>query len=76
MQALLGQSVDPELVARVGADDRQGQLARQGAGAAGMVDVSVGVPDLLELQAFRAGRPSQGLAREIFNTVITNCSPP
>ena len=23
------------------------------------------------IQAFRAGRPSQGLAREIFNTVIT-----
>jgi hypothetical protein len=37
-----GQAVDPELVARVRADDRQAQLARQRAGAAGVVDVGVG----------------------------------
>ena len=36
---LLGQSVDPELVARMRADDRQPELARQRPGAAGMVDV-------------------------------------
>lgn len=49
--ALLRQGVDPELVAFVGADDGQGQRARQRAGAAGVVDVRVREPQRLERQA-------------------------
>ena len=50
---LLAQAVDPELVGRVWSDDGQLQLARQRAGAAGMVDVGVGEQDLLERHAQR-----------------------
>ena len=49
--ALLGQAVDPELVAFMRADDGQGVLGRELAGASGMVDMGVGDPDGLEIQA-------------------------
>ena len=49
--ALLGQAVDPELVAGVRADDGQVELARQRAGAARVVDVRVREPQGLEEQA-------------------------
>jgi hypothetical protein len=51
--ALLHQRIDPELVARVRADDRQPVLARQGAGGTGVVDVRVGQPDGLQRHAQR-----------------------
>jgi hypothetical protein len=47
---LLRQPVDPELVTRVRADDGQLQLARQRAGAAGVVDVGMGQQDLRQRQ--------------------------
>jgi hypothetical protein len=52
--ALLRQAVDPELVARVRADDGQVQLIGQLGGAAGVVDVGVRQPDLLQRQPRRA----------------------
>jgi hypothetical protein len=48
---LLGQAVDPELVARVRADDGQAQPLRQLARAARVVDVGVREPDGLQVQA-------------------------
>lgn len=48
---LLGQGVDPELITRVRAFDGQRVLARQGAGGACVVDVRVGEPQGLEVQA-------------------------
>ena len=47
-RALLRQPVDPELVARVGADDGQRQALGQFARAARVIDVRVGEPDLFE----------------------------
>ena len=49
--ALLGQTVDPELVALMRANDGQLVLGRQLAGAARVVDMGVGDPDGLEIQA-------------------------
>ncbi len=49
--ALLGQAVDPELVARVRPDDGQVEPARQLARAAGVIDMRMREPDLLELEA-------------------------
>lgn len=44
--ALLRQTVNPELVARVGADDGDVECLRQLGRATGVVDVGVGLPDL------------------------------
>jgi len=49
--ALLRQRVDPELVGLVRAFDGQAERARQRAGGAGVVDVRVREPDLLEREA-------------------------
>ena len=49
--ALHRQAVDPELVALVRTNDGQRQPLGQLAGAASMVDVGVGEPDLLKLQS-------------------------
>jgi hypothetical protein len=84
MPALLRQRVDPELVARVRADDRQPALARQRAGAAGVVDVGVGQPDLLEVEPefvhrrqqqrqVAAGVDDRGLARGSQNSSEAFC---
>ena len=54
--ALLGDAVDPELVARVRADDGQAEPLAQLGGAAGMVDVRVGEPDLRRRHAQLAQR--------------------
>lgn len=51
--ALLRQGVDPELVARMRADDGQIQLARQRASGASVVDVRVREPQGLERQPAR-----------------------
>jgi hypothetical protein len=60
---LLRQPVDPELVTRVRADDGQLQLARQRAGAAGVVDVGMGQQDLRQRQL--AGLDRRTDARQI-----------
>ena len=49
--ALLGQAVDPELIARVRSDDGHIEPLRQLPGAAGVVDMGMGEPDLFELEA-------------------------
>ena len=49
--ALFGDAVDPELVARVRADDGQAQPRAQLGRATGVVDVGVGEPDLLQVDA-------------------------
>ena len=49
--ALLRQAVNPELVAGVRANDGQLQPLGQLAGAAGVVDMGVGQPDLFERKA-------------------------
>jgi hypothetical protein len=46
--ALLRQLVDPEALFALRAFDRQAQLLRQGAGAAGVVDVAVGQQQLFD----------------------------
>jgi len=48
---LLGQAVNPELVARVRANDGQAQTFGQLARATGVVNMGVGEPDLFELEA-------------------------
>jgi hypothetical protein len=48
--ALLGQAVNPELVARMRADDWQAKSGREFLGAARMVDVGMGQPDLFQRQ--------------------------
>ncbi len=60
-RALLRQAVDPELVARVRADDGQGQALGQLARAARMVDVGVREPDLFEREAQARDFAEQGV---------------
>ncbi len=48
--ALGRQAVDPELIGLMRADDGQMKLRRQFTGASGMIDVSVGQPDLAQRQ--------------------------
>jgi hypothetical protein len=65
--ALLGQAVDPELVALVGADDGQLVAARQLGRAAGVVDVRVRQPDLAQInpQALHRGLDARQIAARI-----------
>jgi hypothetical protein len=48
--ALIGQAINPKLIAWVRAHDRQIQIARQDSRAACVINVRVGEPNLLELQ--------------------------
>jgi hypothetical protein len=59
MHALLRQPVDPELVARVRADDRQPSSRASVPGGAGVVDVRVGLQQHLERQAMALHRRQQ-----------------
>jgi hypothetical protein len=47
--ALIGQAINPKLIAWVRAHDRQIQIARQDSRAACVINVRVGEPNLLEL---------------------------
>jgi len=59
--ALLRQAVDPELVARVRADDGQAQALGQLGGAAGVVNMGVGEPDRLEGHTKLLGRVDEAV---------------
>lgn len=59
--ALLGQCVNPVLVGRMRADDGQLQAAGEFGCCAGVVDVGVGEPDLLERDGARLTGGQQGL---------------
>ena len=48
--ALRGQTVNPELVGQMRADDGQHELAREFGGGAGVVDMGMGEPDLRQRQ--------------------------